>query len=113
MSHPNKAKGTAAESKAVQHAREHGIPAYRPAQAGAKDVGDIHGFDNFVLQVKDYADVTAALREGVKGAQVQAVNAGRPYGVALIKNRRKSVGDWYVAMSYDDFIRLYKKGFGS
>lgn len=110
MSNPNKQKGTRAESEAVRYAREQGVPAYRPAQAGAKDTGDIHGFEGFTIQSKAWRDITSALREGVKGAQVQAVNAGVPYGVALIKKPRANVKDWYVAMTYEDFIRLYKTG---
>ena len=109
MSNPNKQKGTRAESEAVQYAREQVVPAYRPAQAGAKDTGDIHGFDNITVQVKAWKDLTSALREGVKGAQVQAKNAGVEYGVALIKKPRANVRDWYAVMTYEDFVRLYQE----
>lgn len=102
-----KAKGTRFETAVRDYLREHGLPAYRPAQEGFRDVGDIHGVSPFVVQCKDWRDVTGALREGVTGAQVQAANAGEEFGVAVIKRARKPVGDAYVAMTLADFVRLW------
>lgn len=109
MSNPNKQKGTLFESQVVQYLREAGIQAYRPAQAGARDTGDIHGLDRIILQNKAWKDIASALREGVKGAQVQAVNAGVPFGFAVIKRPRVNVKDCTVAMSLEDFVRFYKE----
>lgn len=108
MSNPAKQKGTRFESEVVQYLREQGIGAYRPAQAGFKDTGDVHGLDGITLQCKAYRNMTDALREGIKGAQVQAVNAGVPYGLAVIKKPRANIKDAVVALSLEDFARLYK-----
>lgn len=101
-----KRKGTRWESDVVAHLKTLGIRAYRPAQTGFKDVGDVHGVSPFVIQAKDWADVTSALREGVDGARVQAENAGERYGVAVVKRARKPVGSAYVVMTLDDWARL-------
>ena len=108
MSNPNKRKGTVFES-AVRDYLNTALPdmnVYRPAQAGAKDTGDLHGLPGMVVQCKAYKDVTAGLREGVAGAKVQAVNAGVPFGVAVVKRPRKLIGEAYVVMELADFVRL-------
>ena len=64
MANARKAKGTRAESGTRDRLRAWGVRAYRPAQEGRLDVGDLHGVEPFVLQVKDWTDTTAALREG-------------------------------------------------
>ena len=106
MSNPAKRKGTAFESAVVAHLKAQGIPARRVAQTGAVDTGDIHGVSPFVLQCKAYKNVTDGLREGIEGAQRQAVAAGEPYGAAVVKRPRKSIADAYVVLTLDDFARL-------
>jgi hypothetical protein len=106
MANARKAKGTRAESGARDRLRAWGLRAYRPAQEGRLDVGDLHGVEPFVLQVKDWTDTTAALREGLDGAQDQARNAGQPYGAAVIKRARATAGRWRVAVTLDDFARF-------
>lgn len=101
-----KQKGTRWESAVVAYLNSRGIRAYRPAQAGFKDVGDVHGVSPFILQCKDFRDVTAAVREGVDGATVQAANAGERYGVAVVKRARKGPADAYVVMRLEDWARL-------
>jgi hypothetical protein len=96
-----KAKGTRFESAVRDHLRSLGIPAYRATQEGHDDTGDLHGVDPFILQAKDWQNVTAALREGVDGAQRQARAAGRPFGAAVVKRARRSTGEAYVIMTLD------------
>lgn len=106
MSNPAKAKGTRWETAVVDFLRASGIRAYRPAQEGYRDVGDIHGVSPFVIQCKDWRDVLAALREGVDGAQLQARNAGETYGVAVVKRARKPAGEAYAVLRLEDLATL-------
>lgn len=107
MANPNKAKGTAHETNIVNFLASEGITANRVVQTGAKDTGDIHTGD-FVLQAKNWHDISSALREGTDGAQRQAEHAGKPFGVAVIKRPRKGIADAYVAMPLRVFARLLK-----
>lgn len=114
MSNPNKAKGTKFESDvrdylAAELADVPGVEPRRVAQEGYLDTGDIHGVDPFVIQAKAWRDTTAALREGVAGAAVQAQRAGRPFGVAVVKRPRKPISDAVVAFRLSDFARLLRR----
>lgn len=104
-----KAKGTSFESLIVGalnlFARGR-LKAYRPAQTGFRDVGDVHGLSPFIIQAKAYKDLTTALREGVNGAVIQAQHAGEDYGVAVIKRPRGAIGDAYAVMRFEDFARV-------
>ncbi|WDS51680.1 holliday junction resolvase [Microbacterium phage Barnstormer] len=106
MANAAKRKGTAYESAIVKELNAGGIPARRVAQTGALDLGDIHGIDPFVGQCKAYRDLASALRDGVAGANVQAMRAGRPYGVAFIKRPGKPIADGYAVMDVATFTRL-------
>lgn len=101
-----KQKGTAWESAVVRFLNDAGIRAYRPAQNGARDVGDVHGVSPFVIQAKDWRDVTSALREGLDGVQLQVRNAGETYGVAVVKRARKPAADAYAVMRLEDLAAL-------
>jgi hypothetical protein len=106
VSNPNKAKGTTFESAIRDYLVDQGIPAYRPAQAGSKDVGDLHGVSPFVLQAKNYRDLASALRDGVDGAAKQHVNAKERWGAAVIKRSRRSTKDAYVVMDLATFAEV-------
>lgn len=107
MSNPQKAKGTRWETAVVRFLRDAGIYAYKPRQEGWKDVGDIHA-PPFTLQAKDWKDVLGALREGTDGARVQRVNAGLPFGAAVIKRARRPVEDAYVVIRLGDLPDLIR-----
>ncbi|MFJ7419764.1 hypothetical protein ACIQXD_14280 [Streptomyces uncialis] len=112
MANPNKAQGTRWESDVRDYLNEalglvdeygtfldpfdaHNVR--RPAQEGARDVGDVHAVP-FVLECKDVKrpSVPTFLRQ----AEVEAHNAGFPYGVAVVKARRLNVrrGKVYVGI---------------
>lgn len=107
MSNPQKAKGTRWETAVVRFLRERGLYAVKPRQEGFLDVGDIH-VPPFTLQAKDYKDVLAALRNGTDGARVQRVNAGLPFGAAVIKRARRPIEDAYVVIRLGDFPDLVR-----
>lgn len=103
MTNPNAAKGAKFERDIVAFLRavfERLVR--RPHQEGFVDVGDIH-LSPFVLQAKDWADVTSALRVGLAGAQAQARAAGEPYGVVVLKTRGSNISQARVAMTLTTF----------
>jgi hypothetical protein len=106
VSNANSAKGSAFERDARTFlAVAFGRAVQRPHHEGFKDVGDLH-LSPFVLQCKNYANVAEALNVGVAGAQIQAVHAGEPYGVALIKKRNSGIAEARVAMTLATFRRV-------
>lgn len=103
MTSANKAKGARWELDIVRYLAEvFGRKVRRPHAEGFEDVGDIH-LSPFVLQAKNYADVSTALRVGTEGAEIQAARAGEPFGVSVIKRRGKGPADAYVCMTMRQF----------
>lgn len=103
MSNPNKQKGTAWESAVRDYLNRtldlvgptgkprdpfSALTVRRPAQEGAQDVGDVWAVP-FVLECKDVKN--PAVPTFLRQAEVEAHNAGFPYGVAVTKTRRASV----------------------
>lgn len=110
MGNPMKVKGTRWETLLVRAANWLGVPAYRPAQRGAHDVGDIHGVSPFVIQAKDDRSFNfSGWLDGPKGVTVQAVHAGEQYGAVVVKRARRSVGEAYTVMRYEDFVRVVSR----
>lgn len=103
---PHKKKGTAWETALVRFFRAATIRAFRPAQAGASDSGDLHGLSPFVGQAKNYRSWEDAIRLGLDGAEKQRMHAGEQYGVAFVKRARRSTGDGYAVMRVVTFARL-------
>lgn len=101
-----KDKGAKWERDIVAFLKSRGVAAYRPHAEGFHDVGDVHGVSPFVIQAKDWRDVTGAIREGLDGAQVQAGNSGETYGVAVVKRARKPAADAYAVMRLEDLAAL-------
>jgi len=108
MPNPNGAKGTRFETDVTREFLGAGVYAVKPRQAGDKDIGDIHVGPDIVAQAKAWKNVTSALREGTKGAQLQAKRAKRPFGVTIIKKAQAPIRDAYVAMPLHVFISLLK-----
>lgn len=75
----------------------------RPAQTGAKDVGDLHAWP-FIVECK--AEREFRLPAYVAQANREAVHAGFPFGVAVVKAPRKNVKDGYVVMDLATFARV-------
>lgn len=99
-----KAKGTRFESLLVSYLTECGLSAYRNAPSGSKDIGDISLEGDVTLEAKDCKTIT--LSSFVDEANAEARNAGRPYGAAVVKRRRRGVADAYVVMDLATFVTL-------
>ncbi|UQI46705.1 hypothetical protein M1P56_21305 [Streptomyces sp. HU2014] len=133
MANPNKQKGTAWESAVRDYLNrvlglvgEYGVfldpfdagNVRRPAQEGARDVGDIHAAP-FVLEAKNTK--RPAVPTWIRQAETEAGHAGFPYGVVVQKVRgapvaagrvHVSVRTWTqirhaLGMPADDFAGLY------
>jgi hypothetical protein len=73
------------------------------------DAGDLHGLPDCVAQVKNYADITRAIREALDELPTQQAIAGTPYGVALV---RRPGGRWIAAMDVPMFVSLLREATG-
>jgi hypothetical protein len=109
VSNPNKAKGTAWETAITRALNAfvgglYGVRAYRPAQSGAQDTGDVHGVSPFVVQAKD--DKSHRFSEWLDDVEAQARRAREPFGVVIVKRRRLSVGRAYAVVSFATWVRL-------
>lgn len=100
MAHPAKRKGSQAEAAVRDYLRDNGFPQCERIPAGmVEDRGDLGGIPGWVLQVKSYKDIARALREGVADAEHQRINAGLPYGAAVLKRPGKTdPADWYMVV---------------
>ncbi|MFE4610013.1 hypothetical protein ACFRK5_16940 [Streptomyces niveus] len=118
MANPNKAKGTQWESAVRDYLNAFlglvdefgaflnpfdGGNVRRPAQEGAKDVGDIHAAP-FVLEAKNTR--SPAVPTWIRQAEIEAVHAGFPFGVVVRKVRGSSVAMGRVHVSVRTWTRI-------
>jgi hypothetical protein len=107
MSTANKRKGTAFESALRDYAIRLRHKAYRPAQAGAGDIGDVHVDGLVCIQAKDVARWSVS--QHLQDALDQAHRAGLPFAALVMKKRRASIGEAYVVMNYDTLLALLSR----
>ncbi|MFB7188439.1 hypothetical protein ACFCZT_24720 [Streptomyces sp. NPDC056230] len=108
MANPSKAKGTAWESLIVGYLREHHNDAtHRNVQMGSKDIGDIAGYYLHALEAKAEKEIT--LPSYIAQANREAINAGQPFGCAVVKRRMKGVSDGYVVRDVATDVRLMNR----
>ena len=105
-----KAKGDRAEREVLAFLRDHlGDHLVRARLEGSNDHGDVVGLPGCVAQVKNYADVARAMREGLEGAAEQKRNAGVLWGAAFV---RRPGGRYVVCMDAEDWISMFRETFG-
>ena len=112
VSRAAKAKGTRWESDVVRFLNSAAVAeeAERLVQTGVKDQGDVR-VGPFILQCKDRAqiDLSGSVDDG--HTQLLSYQRGHPgtharYSAAVIKHRRRGVGEGYVVLTLADFTRL-------
>jgi hypothetical protein len=109
MANPNGAKGKKFELDVFRYlALVFGRLVRRPHPEGFKDVGDIH-LSPFVLQAKNWANTTAALNEGLAGAELQKKHADERWAVVVIKKRNANISQARVAMSLETFREVVQE----
>lgn len=109
MTNHNKTRGTDFERAVRRFLLSNDIDAYKPAEQGLSDSGDIHGVSPFIVQAKDWANVTSAINAGIDGVQRQKQEAGEPYGAAIVSRRGKSVSGSYVVLTMEDFVDIVRE----
>ena len=103
MSNPAKARGSQFERDAARFfSLERAYGAGRP-----KDVGDLAGDPLIAYECKALKkyDLATAVAE----AATEAGNAGKPFGVALIKKPGAGIQDCYVVMDFHTWRRLRER----
>lgn len=87
MANPQKRKGDRAELEAAELlTRLLGVPVRRQLGAGrADDTGDLDGVPDHAIQVCSWADLSRALRQKPRDAELQAAARGCRYSTAMIK----------------------------
>lgn len=108
MSNPQKRKGDRAELELAQELEALlGFRVRRKLGAGRKDdTGDIDGLPDCTIQVKNYSDVLAAIREGLKDTQRNQENAGTTHGVCFIRRRG---GQWIAVQTLHQFTTMFRE----
>jgi hypothetical protein len=102
-----KRKGDVAEREVLAFLRDHlGDHLVRARLEGDNDHGDVSGLPEMTVQVKNYADVARAVRDGIADVVVQKANAGTQWGCAFVRRRG---GHYVVCMTPEDFISLYRE----
>lgn len=102
-----RAKGDRAEREVLGFLRDHlGDHLVRARLEGENDHGDIAGVGRCAIQVKNYQDVSRAMREGLEGAAAQKANAGLMWGAAFV---RRPGGRYVVCMDAEDWISMYRE----
>ena len=119
MANPSKRKGTDAENRTRDYAKEHGFPyARRMAQTGAKDEGDIYLGDgiDFTLEVKGGSGALQNPHSHLRELVAEITNKGDFAGAVVAKKRgSNNIGDDWVAMMpvsvlFDILNRIYNSG---
>ncbi len=89
MTNPAKRKGDRAELGVQQLIRDLlGWPARRALGAGRKDdIGDISNVPDTVVQVCDWQNILAAVREKPRQCETQQARAGATFGATFVRLR--------------------------
>lgn len=106
MPNPNKKRGAAFELAVRRFLMDHDIDAYKPAEQGLSDSGDIHGVTPFVVQAKDWQNVTSAINAALAGVARQKKYAGETYGAAIVARAGRPAREAYVVLSMEDFVDI-------
>ena len=81
-----------------------GLPVFRLALHGSVDKGDLFGLDGWTIQCRDTAKLDFA--GAVDDAATQAANAQTPFFLAVVKRRRKGVGQAYAVLPLFKLVEL-------
>ena len=106
MSNPSKDKGDRGEREAA--ALISGLLGYevkRKLGAGrAEDTGDMHGLPDTVIQVANWANVSAAAIRKPIGAESQRLNDGATFAATLVRFRG---GIWRVVLTPEQWATYW------
>lgn len=108
MANTSKRKGDRAELEVQGILRDElGVSARRALGAGRKDdAGDITGVPDTAISVKNWKDISAAVRTAPVEVEVQRENAGAFHAATFIRLRG---GDYRVVLTVDQWCRLWRE----
>jgi hypothetical protein len=108
MPHPAKRKGDNAELEASRLLADlTGWPIRRKLGAGrTDDTGDLDGIPDTTVGVKNYRDITRAIREALDELPTQQANAGTTFGFSLI---RRPGGRWFAVLTLEQLACLIRE----
>lgn len=108
MTNPSKVKGDRAELAAARIIADlTGWPVRRKLGAGRKDdTGDLHGIPDTVVQVADWANALAAIRQKPLEAEQQRANAEATFAVTLVRMRG---GVWRAVLTPEQLCTLLRE----
>ena len=108
MANPNKRKGDAAEREIAGLLSDAlNIRIRRKLGAGRQDdTGDLDGLPDCTAQVKNYADIARAIREGLAVLEQQQKNSGTIHGVLFVRRRG---GEWIAVQTLDQFTTMFRE----
>jgi hypothetical protein len=101
-------KGDKAELEVQAMLRDHlGVMARRELGAGRKDdMGDISGVPYTTIQVVNWRDVAAAVRNKPLEAERQRENANQPYAATFV---RLKGGQYRVVQTPEQWFAMYRE----
>lgn len=106
MTSAAKAKGNRAEREVAALYRDHlGLDVRRTLAGHADDQGDLI-VPSTTVQVKHFADVMRAIREGLPELQKQQASTGHPFGVLWVKRRG---GAWMTIQTPEQHFALWRE----
>jgi hypothetical protein len=107
-----KAKGDRGEREAAALLSDLlGYPVKRALGAGRKeDTGDLFGVPDTVIQVADWANALAAVRNKPLAAESQRENANATFAASMIRLRG---GVWRVVLTPEQFSTLLREALSS
>jgi hypothetical protein len=108
MTNPQKRKGDHAEREIATILSDLlGVPIRRKLGAGrTDDEGDLEGLRDTTVEVKSFADVTRAIREGLDDLEREQVNAGTSHGVLFV---RRPGGRWIAVQTVESWCCDYRE----
>lgn len=84
-----------------------GWPVRRKLGAGRRDdTGDLHGLPDCVAQVKAYADIARAIREGLTELETQHHHAGTTHAVLFV---RRPGGRWIAVQTLEQWATGHRE----
>lgn len=105
MSHPNRVKGIAFQRDVARFFEAAGFVGVESrAQHGNHDKGDLINVPDWTLELKNtqVIDLAGAVDE----ARVEAINAGTLMYAAIVKRRRRSIGEAYFVLPLALAVKL-------
>lgn len=107
MTSSAKAKGNRAEREVAALYRDHlGLDVRRTLAGHAEDQGDLIGVPDTTIQVKNFSDITRAIRDGLPELEKQQASTGDPFGVLWV---RRPGGRYIAVLTPEMYFAMWRE----